>query len=56
MFQLEYYYLENDIISVLTMSGHADTLYVLKKLISEFSVKSMEKMGTTKLLLVPPAL
>lgn len=56
MFQLEYYYSENDIISILTMSDHADTLYVLKKLISAFSVKSMEKMGTMKLLQVPPAL
>lgn len=54
MFLLEYYYLENDIISVLTMSGHADTLYVFKKLISAFSVKSMEKMGTMKLLQVLP--
>lgn len=56
MFQLEYYYSENGIISILTMSGHADTSRMLKKLISAFSVKLMQKMGTIKLLQVPPAL
>lgn len=56
MFQLEYYYSENDVISILTVSGHADASHVLKKLISAFSVKLMERMGTMKLLQVPPAL
>lgn len=50
VFQLEYNYSENYVISFLTVSGHADTSHVKKELISAFSVKLMEKMGTLKLL------
>lgn len=52
MFQLEYNYSENDIISILTVSGHADTSHKLKKTDQCIQCKIIGENGYNKITVV----